>query len=371
MNDTLVGVGRPHDPEPCPEHTSSLLLTSGLVLIGVGIFSVTITFVRGTLHQKLDLNIMLSNALSWTSDNTTKLKAISILGTALIVIAIGLISVGGACMDSNLVNVDDCRQSGAIFFTIAIEILVVGIMLRLWTYSNAKPDSLLHSTPLLWGVAGVCGGLIQASTGGACIEENMAGVDGGHNCRGFGGILVITGLLTMVFSVIMCIGIVFWHLTKASMHEKLTARIPKPLMLLCQPTCAGMCALGLDIGGLSIIAIGASCMNDTLLGIVSLSTVHARPHGFSCASFYADMHGVAGRLPDPWYFYGYRWAGNGCGWHTHNRPGEQLGSLQNDSKKLDRCVPTSSWDCRTALVCARLDFNRCRRCVLQRQSSWC
>eukprot|EP01050_Picozoa_sp_SAG11_P005802 SAG11_NODE_423_length_9596_cov_4.427293_2_plen_306_part_00 len=264
LNDTLVGV---HD---CPHKTTVLLLKLGFIFDGLGLFSIGVTIARVILKERFDIVIL----LKWKTDEKLKDRLISILGSLLAAVGIILISTGSACIDETFVNIDDCRTNGVIMLMIGLELLVVGVLLRAWTYNKNDNDSLPRSLYFQVSTAGFCASLLVCSAGLSCTLGTMAGSGEAESCNDWGGVyLALGGNALCLFSLIL-FGSILWHSTDIAKHGGVIGLLDKVKCLkklapVCKPEIHATVALAVVVISLGMISIGLSCVNRTFYGVVS------------------------------------------------------------------------------------------------------
>ena len=218
MNDNLAGV------DGCPADLSMLLLKLGFIFVGLGIFSIGMTFLRVIKKEKFDVSGLCQNVCTWKTDDTKKGKTVSAIGSFFVGGGIAWLAVGSACIDGVLMGVDDCLAFGSVSVCSSVQLIVIGVLLRMWTKSMKQQQSIWHNGHFLASLGFFVGGLIQAAAGGACIENNMAGAG---NCWGWGGILVVTGCTQIGFSFLMAVGCFYWVSVANNTHEKVVNVLKK------------------------------------------------------------------------------------------------------------------------------------------------
>ena len=113
----------------------------------------------------------------------------------ILVFGIVLGSVGGACLDDNLVGVDDCDR------TLAIALLTIGCSISgvmivgsiLWWLAVHPEFTAVHRPVLCLALVFLVPGLVMGSIGTACLNDTLVGYDRGECADVLGVVLMVVG----------------------------------------------------------------------------------------------------------------------------------------------------------------------------------
>jgi hypothetical protein len=163
-----------------------------------------------------------------------------VLGTAFIFVSVGLVcgSVGTACLNDTLAGVDDCEHSVGwpLFFVgWSLTVLVIlGVLFLVFPQYRAR----------VWLFSFGVFAFTTQCVGGACIDDNLVGIDGCDDLLGQIVVAVGSGFMALILIISAAMYYDRWE------GQKLLISIPS--------------ALG--IVGVALGSFGWSCLVDTLAG---------------------------------------------------------------------------------------------------------